>query len=56
MLEYAINFKLAECSKSLTRMDQAKLLLPIRLAAAIEKYIYLFPLGIDYSKLGFLIK
>ena len=45
MLEYAINSKLAEFSKSLTRMDQAKLLLPIRLAAATEKIYLSIPTG-----------
>jgi hypothetical protein len=40
MLEYVINFKLAECSKSLKKMNQAQFLSPTRLAAEIER-IYL---------------
>jgi hypothetical protein len=40
MLEYVINFKLAECSKSLKKMNQAQFLSPARLAAEIER-IYL---------------
>lgn len=41
MLEYAINFKLADANPS---------------TAAVEKYIYLFSLGIDHLKPGFLIE
>jgi hypothetical protein len=45
MLEYVINFKLAECSKSLKKMNQAQFLSPTRLAAEIERIYLSIPTG-----------